>query len=172
MALLFTSWGMARPSTIPTVHATALSGDAVVLPDALRGKAGVLVVGFSKESRDGVTAWSKRLAADYRGSPDVVYYEMAELEGAPRLLRGMILRSIKSSVPERAQPRFIPLLTDEAAWRALAHYNKPDDPYVLVVDSQGQVRWQMEGSLTDAAYATVKQQVEALRAQIAGGQAK
>jgi hypothetical protein len=155
--------GQTRAARIPPVHAAALSGEMVDLPSGLHGKVGVLVVGFSQGAREGVTEWGKRLAAEYRGSAAVVYYEMPVLAGAPKLLRGMIVRSIKSSVPERAQARFVPLMEGEAAWRALAHYSRPDDPYVLVVDGDGVVRWQTQGVPSDAAYAAVKQQVERLQ---------
>jgi len=160
--------GQAR---IPAVQGTALSGEPVSLPDALKGKLGVLVLGFSQGSRDAVTVWGKRLSADYRDSPTVAYYEMPVLAGAPKLLRGMIARSMKGSVPEREQPRFVPIVDSEPAWRAVAHYSKADDPYVILVDSQGAVLWQTEGAASDAVYAELQRKLESVRdsAHPAGG---
>ncbi len=154
------------PAKIPAVHGTALSGDAVNLPEALKGKAGVLVLGFSQGSREAVASWGRRLAGDYRDSPAVGYYEMPVLAGAPRLLRGMITKSMKSSVPEREFGHFVPILDNEPAWRAIAHYAKPDDPYVVVVDGQGTVLWETEGAATEAAYGEFKLQLGRL---ISGG---
>jgi hypothetical protein len=158
----------AQSGRIPETHGTALSGDPVALPDVLRGKVGVLVLGFSHGSRDTVTEWGRRLAAEYRASPAVLYYEMPVLEGVPRLIRGYVLKSIRSSVPEAMQTRFVPLMTDEAAWRSLVRYSKPNDAYVLLVDGDGTIRWQTEGVATDASFGLVKQQVEALRTQMTG----
>jgi hypothetical protein len=152
--------GQAR---IPAVHGTALSGDAVNLPEALKGKAGVLVLGFSQASREAVAGWGRRLAADYRDSPAVAYYEMPVLAGAPKFVRGMITKSMKGSVPEREQRRFVPVLDNEQAWRAIAHYSKPDDPYVILVDEQGTVLWETEGAATDAAYAELQRKLEKAR---------
>ena len=109
------------PPHIPIVHATTLSGDAVDLPQALNGKTGILILGFSQHSRDQVTPWGKRLAADYLAAPDILYFEMPILAAVPRLLRPMVLHSLKSSVPDRAQPHFLPVTENESQWRTIAH---------------------------------------------------
>jgi len=170
MALIATNWLAAgdhcMAARIPEVHSTSFSNEAVNLPEGLQGKVGVLVLGFSRDSRDADSAWGKRLAADYRESPTVVYYEMPVLAAAPRMLRGMIVKSMKSSVPASEQARFVVILENEAAWKTVTHFERPDDAYVLVVDSQGSVVWQTQGSPTDAAYAALKQHVETLRAQL------
>ena len=168
VALLTGAVTNAQPTgaRIPEVHATSFSNEAVNLPEGLKGKVGVLVLGFSKNSREADSAWGKRLAADYREAPTVVYYEMPVLAAAPRMLRGMIVKSMKSSVPASEQARFVVILENEAAWKTVTHYGQPDDPYLLVVDSHGSVVWQTQGAATDAAYAALKQHVDALRGQL------
>jgi hypothetical protein len=148
---------------IPSVHGTTFSDNKVDLPEDLQGKVGILVVGFSTGSRDAVTDWGKKLAADYFDSPNVLYYEMPVLASVPKMMRGFVQGRIKSSVSDRGKPHFLPLIDNEMSWRALAHYNKPDDPYILLVDGNGRVRWQSQGPPTDATYATLKQQVDTLR---------
>jgi hypothetical protein len=152
---------------IPEVHGTSLSNETVNLPEALEGKTGILVLGFSRGSRDGVSGWGKRLAADYRRSPGVVYYEMPVLASVPGLMRGLVVRSMKSSVPERAQSRFVPITDKEPAWRTIVHYGASDDPYLLVVNGQGDVIWQTQGQPTDSAYAALKQRIDASNANTA-----
>jgi len=156
------------PPHIPIVHATTLSGDAVDLPQALNGKTGILILGFSQHSRDQVTPWGKRLAADYLAAPDILYFEMPILAAVPRLLRPMVLHSLKSSVPDRAQPHFLPVTENESQWRTIAHYtaDHADDAYLLIVDQAGRVLWQTQGTPTDATYATLKHQVDTLRSHI------
>ncbi len=136
----------------------------MTLPEALHGRPGVLILGFSRGSRDAVAGWGRRLAADYRNSPEVMYYEMPVLASVPGIMRGFVVRSMKSSVPQRAQARFVPITDHEAAWRTLVHFGPADDPYLLLVDGKGNVVWQTQGQPTDAAYAALKQQVRALTA--------
>jgi hypothetical protein len=148
---------------IPSVHGTTFANDKVDLPEDLQGKVGILVVGFSTDSRDAVTAWGKKLAADYFNSPNVLYYEMPMLASVPKMMRGFVQNRIKASVSDRGRPHFLPLIDNEMSWRALAHYNKPDDPYILLVDGNGRVRWQSQGPPTAETYIALKQQVETLR---------
>lgn len=151
---------------IPEVHGTSFANQAVSLPAELQNKAaGILVLGFSRGSRDAVTAWATRIAADYRTSDVVAYYELPVVASVPGFVRTIVLRSIKSSAPERAHKRIVPITNDEAEWRAIVHYGVADDAYLLVVDRTGNVVWQTQGQATDVSYAALKQQVEALKAK-------
>jgi hypothetical protein len=163
--------GLALPSiraqqTIPKAQGTTLTGTAVALPDALNGKVGVLVVGFSHASQGQVAAWGRRLAADYGQSHDVTFFELPMLAGAPKMMRGMIVKKMSSSVPAAERPHFLPLMEGEPVWRAVARYDNPDDAYVLLVDGTGTVRWQSEGSATDDGYSALKKNLESLTALV------
>ena len=155
--------GDPAPARIPPVHATALNGDAIDLPATLKGNPAVLVMGFSQGSRGDVTAWGRRLAADFHDSAKVRYYEVSMLAGVPKFLRGYVLRKIAADVPDRAKPHFFSIDDHEAEWRTVASYHKPDDAYVLLVDGGGEVRWRAEGPVTDADYQQLRQQLDALR---------
>jgi hypothetical protein len=156
--------GPAAAERIPEVHGTSFADQAVNLPQDLQDKAtGILVLGFSRGSRDAVTGWAQKIAGDYRTSNVVAYYELPVVASVPGFLRGILLRSIRSSAPERAHKRIVPITNNEAGWRALVHYGEADDAYLLVVDSRGDVVWQTQGQATDVAYAALKQQVEALK---------
>jgi hypothetical protein len=162
----------AQSARIPTAHGTTFAGTQVTLPDDLRGRAGVLVLGFSKNSGDVCKGWGQRLAASYGDSHDVLYYQMPVLEGVPKLIRGMVVKGIKSGVPGAEQSHFLPTFSDEAEWQKVARYANADDAYVLVVDGEGRVRWQTSGKATDAGFAALKQQVESLRASSASTTSK
>jgi hypothetical protein len=151
--------------TISHSQGTTLAGDVVTLPDAVKGKVGVLVVGFSHASQGQVEAWGRRLLVVYGQSSVVVYFEVPMLAGAPKLLRRMIVKKMASSVSVAERPHFLPITENETAWRAAAHYARPDDAYVLVIDGDGKVLWQTEGDATDAAYGALRQNVTRLSAQ-------
>ena len=153
-------WAQGVAAHIPVAHGKALSGTEVTFPDALKGKVGVVVVGFSHASQAQVSGWGKRLAAEYAQSANLAYYELPMLAGAPGMIRGMIVKSMQSHVPEAEKPHFVPLMQDEDAWRKAAHFSRDDDAYVLVTNGDGAVRWQTEGEATDAAWGELKKQVE------------
>jgi len=147
-------------NTIPGSRGTTLSGVQVAFPDALKGKLNVLVVGFSHASQQQVGDWGRLIAAQYGQAPGLGYYEVPILAAAPRMLRGMIVKSMASSVPYDEKPHFLPLMEDESAWRAVAHYDKSDDAYVLLVDGAGKVLWQTEGDATDMAWASFRKTLD------------
>jgi hypothetical protein len=159
--------GQAQGARIPATHGTSFAGAQVTLRDDLRGRVGVLVLGFSKSSGDICKGWGQRLAETYRDSREVTYYQMPVLESVPKLIRGMVTKSIRSGVPEAEQAHFLPTFSDEAEWRKVARYANSDDAYVLVVDGEGRVRWQTSGKVTDAGFAVLKKQVETVQAQSA-----
>jgi len=157
--------GQTQNARIPTTHGTSFAGTQVTLPDDLRGKVGVLVLGFSKSSGDVSKGWGQRLSASYHDSNDVAYYQMPVLESVPKLIRSIVVKSIKSGVPETEQAHFMPVFSGEAEWQKVAHYSNADDAYILVVDGQGDVRWLTSGKVTDAGLAALRTQVEQLRAK-------
>ena len=149
----------ALPDRIPDLHSTTLSGQTVDLPAALEGKVGILVVGFSRDSRAQATVWGTRLAAEFGQSSSVLYFELPVVEDVPRLLRGAVLHAISREVAPAARAHFLPISSNEAQWKAVAHFNEPDAAYVLVVDGSGNIRWQTSSDPTDGSYASLRQAV-------------
>lgn len=151
-------------TAIPASHGTTLTGALVVLPDAVKGKIGVLVVGFTKDSKGPIEAWGKRLAADYPDASGVVYYEMPVLASTPALVRVTIEEQMKLSLSAAERAHFLPVTQNEAGWLAAAHYVKGDDAYVLLIGGDGVVRWQTQGPVTDANYVELKAKIAEMQA--------
>ncbi len=158
-------FGDTQSTPIPPVHGTVLTGQTVDLPAALKGKTGILVLGFSQASRDQVTEWGKRLAGDYRGSETVIYFEMPVLESVPRILRGFVTKKMGESVPDRAKNTFLPVLDHEADWKVATGFKKSDVAYVVVVDGAGVVHGRVSGPASDATFGEVKRLVGELQAK-------
>src|SRR6266567_3590502 len=101
------------PARIPAAHGTSLAGTAVVLPDALKGKIGVVIVGFSHASQEQISNWGRLITADYGENKGLEYFEIPMLGGTPKMVRGMIVKSMGKSVPSAERPHFIPLVDDD-----------------------------------------------------------
>lgn len=147
------------PARIPIFHGETLTGQATDLPAAIEGKVGILILGFSRESRAPAAAWGKRLAADFDHSPNILYFELPVLEDVPRPLRGLVLRAIAHDLPAPAQAHFLPITSNQAEWKSAAHFADPNSAYVLVVDSSGTIPWQTSGDPTDERYTSLRQAV-------------
>jgi len=161
--------GAQVPVTIPASHGTTLTGAEVVLPGAVKGKVGVLVVGFTKDSKAPVQAWGKRLAADYPDGSGVVYYDLPVLASVPALLRVTIEEGMKMSLSAAERAHFVPLTENEAGWLAATHYVQGDDAYVLLIGGDGIVRWKTRGAVTGANYAELKGKIGEMQAAMSAG---
>ena len=65
-------------------------------------------------------------------------------------------------MPDAQRPHFLPLIENEAGWRAVAQYDQSDDAYVLLLDGTGTIYWQTHGNATDAEYNILRKQLQSL----------
>lgn len=155
----------AHGATIPVTQATALNDQAVSLPkDLAKVPVTVLILGFGRQSKDATTAWEKPVRLQLARPGQVGFYDMAMLAEVPGFVRPMVLRSVRHAVPDVLKPNFLPLTTDEAAWKEAAGYADaaPQAAYIMVVDSQGVVHWSSHEPYSDAGWRALNSAVEQL----------
>ncbi|HEY0758291.1 MAG TPA: hypothetical protein VGD59_03445 [Acidisarcina sp.] len=160
-SLLLASF-VAGAQKIPETNASTLAGNVVHLPLDLRGKIGVLVLGFSKKSSEQCHSWDEGISRDFGSNAHTAYYQMPVLEDVPGLIRSMVIHSMRSDIPAATQVRFVPLLRNELEWKSVAEFGPGDDAYVLIVNDAGEVKWRGHGPLTPASYATFKSTLTAM----------
>src|ERR1700739_4794712 len=100
---------LCQAQTIPSINAKALDDSEVTLPKPGSQQLLILVLGFSHKSGDACTAWGKPLAGEFTSESSATYDQMPELQSAPSLVRGMILRGMRKKVPDSQHSRFVPL---------------------------------------------------------------
>jgi hypothetical protein len=107
-----------RPGTpIPQIKGTTLEEQAIILPDAVRGKVTLLIITFSKAAGQLSRGWSDPFLKDYPQDDKVTSYAIAMLEDVPSLLRGMVRGGIKRGVPLSMRRRFLIVSQDENRWK-------------------------------------------------------
>lgn len=137
-----------RAQALPTTAGETLSGKPMVLADAMRGHAVILIAGFTRAGGDGCGAWSKAVGSDpaLRG---IEVYSMAMLESAPGFVRGMIKSSMRKGATAGEQDHFVILTQDDKLWRSYFGVTNDKDPYVVLIDANGQIRWHGHGAAKD-----------------------
>ncbi len=133
---------------IPRTAGETLSGKSIVLADEVRGHAVVLGAGFSREGGNGAGAWIKSIHAD-AALNGVVVYEIAQLAGAPSLIRGLIKSGMRKGVPPADQDNFVVLTQDEKPWRAYFQVSDDQVPYVVLINATGKVLWRGHGKAAE-----------------------
>ena len=137
--------------TIPATTGTALDGHTLTLPHDLSAPATILILGFSRASSDATTAWEKSIRTNL-ATTAIDYYDIAFLQDAPAFIRPAILHSIRKQVPDTLKPHFLPLTTNQSAWKQAANFSPvtPDAAYVLLIDRSGTIRYQTHDPITPA----------------------
>ena len=138
----------------PAVEGETLAGGRLRLPDAAKGKPALIVFTFSREAGDASKPWCARFLKD---SPPGQLFQIAMLEKAPRLVRGLIRRGMRRDMPPTLQARMILLYKVEAAWRKTIGVVNDAHPCLAALDAEGRIVWVHQGRFDEAAYQKLRQ---------------
>lgn len=156
IALVITAQAALPAERFPSLQAESLLGNKLALPDALRGHATVLIIGFSHASQPETKTWGARLEDDLHP------YSIAVLQDVPRLVRGMATSGIKSGVPESRKDRFLLVFHEEKELKAAVGFEMPNDAYVVLLDSNGLIQWKFHGNVSDSTVAELEKRLHTL----------
>src|SRR5215469_18878633 len=92
----------AEAAKFPEIQAETLSGKHVAVPDDVKGKPTLFVIGFTRASKDQTGYWSKKIPSDM-----VNFYSVAVLEDVPRLVRPAVTHAMKSDTAKEKRDRFL-----------------------------------------------------------------
>lgn len=148
LASVMLAGAIGNAETLPATAGEALSGRRLVLADAVRGHAAILVVAFTKQAGDSSKAWAQAIRAD-SALAGLELFSVAMLGQAPGLVRGMIKSSIRKGLTPAEQDSFVVITQDEKLWRRYLNVIVENDTYVVLLDAAGQVRWQGHGQAKD-----------------------
>ena len=154
---------ISSPETIPVLHGRSFTDVQVELPADLRGKTGILLIGFSQKSSVQTKLWDEKLLRDFGNDPHFAYYQCAVLADVPSLFRDHVVNSIRDKMPIAERAHFVPILQDASKWKNAAGYSAPDDAYVLLVDGAGQIQWRTHGAPTGELYSAMKEHLAQLQ---------
>ncbi len=156
---------ISSPETIPVLHGRSFSVVQVELPADLRGKTGILLIGFSQKSSVQTKLWDEKLLRDFGNDPHFAYYQCAPSwrMSLTYFFRDHVVNSIRDKMPIAERAHFVPILQDASKWKGAAGYAAPDDAYVLLVDGAGQIQWRTHGAPTGELYSAMKEHLAQLQ---------
>jgi hypothetical protein len=136
---------LCEAQAMPSTEGETLSGHRLVLAQAVRGHASILIASFSKDAGPLADQWARAARAD-AALAAVTVYQAAMLERAPSLIRSMIKSGLRKQTPVAAQDSYVVLTQDEPLWRSYFGVAEDKDAYVVLIDDAGQIRWHGHGS--------------------------
>ena len=138
----------AQAPVMPGTAGETLSGKKIVLADAARGHTVLLVAGFSHEGGIACGDWMKAIHGD-AALAGVEVYEIAMLEGAPGLFRGMIKSGMRKGMSGADQERSVVLTQDDKLWEKFFAVSNGQLPQVMLLDAKGSVLWHGQGKASE-----------------------
>ena len=143
----------------PSLAGRALSGKPIAIPDTTSARFTAVVFGFSREGGNDAGRWSERLMNDSATRARVNAITVAELGGAPRLLRGLIAAGIKRGTPPEVRDQMMVLDHDDALWRRRLSVSETSHAYVVLIAPNGRVRWMSDGPFAEARFTPLRDEV-------------
>ena len=131
----------------PVTEGETLSGRKITVPASFAGKPAVLVFSFSREAGEKVRYWLDPLLKD-----GVNAWSVANLEAAPRLIRGLVRNGMKKDMLPDAEAHSVLLYKDDKEWRQALGVEKNDTPLVVLLDPKGQAVWKHQGLFDSVVY--------------------
>jgi hypothetical protein len=131
---------------MPELTGQTLTRRTAVLPQAAAGTVTLVAMGFTYKSRFPVEAW----ADWYRTTIDraaVTLFEVPMIGGMATLGRWFINRGMHSGTPVELHDHVITVYGGTSEWKQRLSYSTrhEDDAYLIVLDTQGVVRWLHHG---------------------------
>ena len=149
---------------LPMLKGQFLTGRAAVLPEAAAGKAALLALGFTYDSRFAVEAWVKKFRDDFGVNPQVTFYEIPMIGGMAQMGRWFIDSGMRRGTPEADHERVITVYGGTGPWKERLGFKAPEAAYLILLDKNGIVRWRYNGVFDEAAYKSLYADMKALLA--------
>ena len=143
----------------PSFTGRALSGKPIAIPDTASARFTAVVFGFSREGGNDAGRWSERLMNDSVTRVRVNVLTVAELGGAPRLLRGLIASGIKRGTPPEVRDQMMVLDHDDALWKRRLSVSETSHAYVVLLAPNGRLRWKSDGPFDEARFTRLRDEV-------------
>ena len=132
---------------LPTLKGQFLTGRDAVLPEASAGKVTLIAMGFTYASRVPVEAWADWYRTAIGSRTDITFFEVPMIGGLAILGRWFIDRGMRERTPVALHDHVITVYRDTGEWKQRIGYAsaRKDDAYLVVLDTEGVVRWLHHG---------------------------
>lgn len=153
---------LALGDPFPPLQGEFLTGRSARLPDAAHGRVALLAFGFTYDSRFAVEAWVKRFRLSFPDKSRTTFYEIPMIGGMARLGKWFIDSGMRRGTPQEDHENVITVYGGTDPWRQRLAVHHPKHAYLVLLDSQGVVRWLHHGDFDESAFVQLETTVASL----------
>jgi hypothetical protein len=136
-----------QADVLPTFPAETLSKKSVSFPEDLPPHPTLMIIAFTKEASAETERWSRE-TRPLTNNLNLVVYDLAVIEDAPRLVRGTIKKSLRKRIPESMHESFFVVTQDSQVLKKAADYDDSEDAFLVLLDDAHTVIWKSSGTFT------------------------
>ena len=161
--LLFSTFhdSAAQTGVFPALNGETLNGKKVSLPGESQVPI-LIVIGFSRASQQQTLEWGKCMRELKAQQLEFNYRPVAELESVPRPFRGFVAKNIRSAVPSELHDNFVVLFEGEKTLKQLAHFDRSEEAYVILLDVKARILWQDHGPCNDGRVSALHENIKSI----------
>jgi len=140
-------------SVLPVLKGEYLNGKKALLPDDVKGRQALLLMGFTYDSRYDVEAWAKAFRAQRIPDERVTFFEIPMIGGMGRMAKWFIDGGMRRGTPKEDHGHVITIYGAPDYWKNLAGMKNEKLACVILLNSDGAVQWKHSAGFSDAALA-------------------
>ena len=146
----------------PTVTGSNLHRKKLTLPQDFEGELNLVLIAFQQWQQTQVDTWIPLAKQLEKAHPGLWYYELPTIRQLNVLARSFINEGMRAGLPDPVvRERTITLYLDKDEFRQALQLPHEDHIYVMLLDRQGRVLWQAEGTFTPEKGESLKTQLDA-----------
>ncbi len=147
---------------LPHLEGEYLTKRKAVLPDEARGKIALLAFGFSHASQGSVESWTKPFSKKYRGNPRITFFEIPMIGSMGKMAAPFIQGGMRKGTPKELWGNVITVFGGTDPWKEGLHVKADTDAYLVLLDTQGFIRYLTSGSYSESGFAELTRRVDEL----------
>ena len=128
---------------------TLADSKKVSLLEKTKGRPVVVIFSFSKDAAAQVKAYGERAGKEL-GLDRL--WQVPVLDGAPRLVRGLILRGMRGDMPRELYAQTLVLYQDGDLWKKRLRVTSDKHAYLVLLDKEGKIAWMHHGLFEEKKY--------------------
>jgi hypothetical protein len=133
----------------PTIEASNLEGEKVLLPQDLEGTLNVVIIAFQRQQQLLVDTWIPFLEELTHKTPGLAFYELPTIRSGIPFLRFIVDSGMRAGIPDKqARERTITIYTKKKQFRQKLDIPNEDNIFIFLMKKDGHILWRSEGEFT------------------------